>query len=115
MPNTRRRAIFALLLALPIASILATSSAGAGTGKGNAMRVDLRVRAWSGNVQVGSALAGSLGTWQGASNHYFAAWQRCDTSGANCAPTGATGLSYTIPPADAGATLQIVVFATNKN
>lgn len=41
-------------------------------------------------------------------------WQRCDASGANCAGiAGATGQSYVLVPADVGATIRVVVTATN--
>ena len=55
------------------------------------------------------------GTWQGTGpSTYTTVWQRCNSSGAACAPiTGATTSSYTPTAADVGHTFAVVVTATN--
>ena len=55
------------------------------------------------------------GTWRGTgASTYTTVWQRCNSSGASCAPiSGATTSSYTPTAADVGHTLDVVVTATN--
>jgi len=69
----------------------------------------------SGTAQVGATLTASAGTWSGQqpiTETY--AWQRCDATGANClAISGATNATYVPASGDAGATLRVVVSATN--
>jgi GH25 family lysozyme M1 (1,4-beta-N-acetylmuramidase) len=67
----------------------------------------------SGTVQVGQTLTASAGTWNGAPTSYAYQWQRCDATGV-CTPiAGATAATYLLTPGDIGATLEIVVTATN--
>ncbi len=70
----------------------------------------------SGTPQQGRTLTASPGSWGGTQPISYAyQWQRCDTSGANCAAiSGATGTSYTTTSADVGATLEVTVTATNS-
>lgn len=67
--------------------------------------------AWSGQV-----LAGGNGVWSASGPiEYAYAWQRCDTSGAGCAPIrGATAPRYTVADADVGYRLRIAVTASNR-
>ena len=54
--------------------------------------------------------------WDGSAPIDFSyQWQRCDSSGANCTGiAGASGQSYLLAPADVGATIRVVVTATNS-
>ncbi|HZD87041.1 MAG TPA: hypothetical protein VE088_03440 [Gaiellaceae bacterium] len=68
----------------------------------------------SGSLQVGSTLTASQGTWSGSPTGYAFAWSRCDANGDSCARIdGATGATYKLTQAEAGATLRISVVATN--
>jgi hypothetical protein len=68
----------------------------------------------SGSAVVSQTLTGSTGTWSWAPTSYMYQWRRCDSAGANCANiSGATANSYALQSADAGATLRVVVTATN--
>jgi outer membrane protein assembly factor BamB len=60
--------------------------------------------------------AADVGIWSGLPSAYTYQWELCDSAGANCADiAGATGQSYTPPPADVavGDTLRVKVAATN--
>lgn len=63
----------------------------------------------------GTALGASTGTWDGtATISYTYRWQRCDATGADCVDIGgAVAAAYTPAAADVGATLRVVVEATN--
>lgn len=69
----------------------------------------------SGDAVVGNSLAVDDGVWNGDPPlDYTYQWERCDTSGENCAAIAdATANTYTVDAADAGATLRVVVTATN--
>jgi hypothetical protein len=70
----------------------------------------------TGYVGIGLTLTASTGTWANNPQSFAYAWQRCDPSGNNCAPIGgATSASYTITGADSGATLAVVVTATDAD
>jgi hypothetical protein len=63
---------------------------------------------------IALTLHSSDGTWQGGSTSYTYAWQRCDTTGDNCAAIGgATASTYTVATSDSGSTLRVTVTATN--
>src|SRR5439155_10446484 len=66
--------------------------------------------------QAGQTLTASPGTWTGAQPITFAyQWQRCSSSGSACAAiSGATSPSYAVTSADVGATVRVVVTATNS-
>jgi hypothetical protein len=68
----------------------------------------------TGFARDGEALAASSGVWAGTEPiTYSYAWQRCDATG-NCAViAGATGDRYVVSGNDVGATLRVVVTATN--
>ena len=67
----------------------------------------------SGTAQQGQTLTASSGSWSGSPTGLVYQWARCDASGANCSSIGAAGQSYTPGRADVGATLTVVVIATN--
>jgi hypothetical protein len=69
----------------------------------------------SGTAQQGQTLTAAPGAWSNAPVSFAYQWQRCDANGAACtAIVGATGQSYNIGAADAGATLRVAVTASNK-
>lgn len=70
----------------------------------------------SGSLQVGSKLTASQGTWNGSPTGFAFTWSRCDAKGDSCATIdGATGDTYTLTQADAGAALRVSVAATNAS
>ncbi|MDX6471772.1 MAG: trimeric autotransporter adhesin, partial [Gaiellaceae bacterium] len=70
----------------------------------------------AGSPTEGSTLTASTGTWAGATPMSFAyQWQRCTAAGDGCVSlTGATASSYQLGSADVGATLRVLVTATNS-
>jgi beta-propeller uncharacterized protein DUF5122 len=67
------------------------------------------------NVFEGDHLSTSNGTWKYAGPFTYQ-WQRCDSSGANCAPIdGATAATYTASHDDIGSTIGVVVTTTNPD
>jgi len=69
----------------------------------------------SGRAQVGQVLSASTGSWSGAPTGYAYQWSRCDSSGASCSLIGgATASSYALAGADVGATIRVVVTASNS-
>ena len=66
-------------------------------------------------VQQSVPVTVTNGTWQATGpSTYTTVWQRCNSSGAACAPiSGATTASYTPTAADVGHTLAVIVTATN--
>jgi len=67
-----------------------------------------------GTPQVGQILAATTGSWANAPTSFAYRWQRCDAVGESCADiAGATGPSYTLTAADAGATIRVAVTAAN--
>ncbi len=65
----------------------------------------------TGLAQAGQTLTALVGVWAGvAPLSYVFQWQHCDPAGVVCADiAGATGSTYTVAPADVGATLRVVV------
>jgi hypothetical protein len=69
----------------------------------------------SGSAQDGQTLSASAGSWSGSPTGYSYQWQRCDSGGAGCSNVGgATAATYGLSGADVGATMRIVVTATNS-
>lgn len=69
----------------------------------------------SGTAQSGQTLSTSVGSWSGSPTSYAYQWQQCDSSGAGCSSVaGATAASYALTDADVGATIRVVVTATNS-
>jgi hypothetical protein len=69
----------------------------------------------TGTAQQGQTLTATPGTWSATDATFAYQWQRCDAAGANCANVpGATTSTYAVTTADVGATLHVVVTATNR-
>ena len=70
----------------------------------------------SGAAQQGQTLSASAGTWSNSPTSYAYQWKRCDTSGANkrCDTSGATSASYLLASGDVGATIRVIVTASNS-
>ena len=64
-------------------------------------------------LQQGDNLTVTQGTWDGTQTSITETWEDCDSTGANCAPNGASGTSYTLTSADVGHTIVVVETATN--
>jgi glucose/arabinose dehydrogenase/PKD repeat protein len=69
----------------------------------------------NGVTRVGNLLVTSEGSWTGSVPLYFSyQWVRCDADGEQCVPIAkATDSTYLLAPLDFGATLRVVVTATN--
>jgi predicted actin-binding protein len=68
----------------------------------------------SGTAQQGQTLTLSPGSWTESPTSYSYQWQRCDSTGANCAAiSGAIASAYTLAGADVGATARVTVTASN--
>jgi prepilin-type N-terminal cleavage/methylation domain-containing protein len=68
----------------------------------------------SGTAQDTQTLTASQGTWLHGPTGYTYQWQRCNAAGASCADiASATSNTYVVIPTDVGATLRVVVSATN--
>jgi hypothetical protein len=69
----------------------------------------------TGTAQQGQTLTATAGTWTAPDATFAYQWQRCDAAGANCADVpGAKTQTYAVTAADVGATLHVVVTATNR-
>jgi hypothetical protein len=69
----------------------------------------------SGSAQQGQTLSASSGSWTGSPSSYAYQWRRCDSSGGNCTSiSDATASSYTLASSDVGATIRVVVTASNS-
>jgi hypothetical protein len=79
--------------------------------------VNTAVPTISGTASFGSTLTASSGTWTGTPTPtYTYQWDQCDASGQSCSGIpGATGTSYTTQAGDVGATLMVIVTATNSS
>lgn len=76
--------------------------------------VDTSAPTIGGVLRQGQMVTVSSGWGGDGEIDYAYQWQRCDASGASCAPIGtATAQSYVLAAADVGATLRVVVIATN--
>lgn len=71
----------------------------------------------SGTTTEGQTLTVSSGSWSGATPFtYTYQWERCDTSGNNCAAIGgATAASYKLTSSDVGKTMRVNVTAKNSS
>jgi len=68
----------------------------------------------SGTPQVGQTLTAGTGSWAGSPTSFAYQWQRCNAGGTGCVDVaGATATTYVLGTADAGATIRVVVTATN--
>jgi RHS repeat-associated protein len=70
----------------------------------------------SGTATDGQTLSADKGTWTGSTPISYAyQWQRCDSSGANCADiAGASAQTYGLVSADVGSKVRVVVTGTNS-
>ena len=70
----------------------------------------------SGTAQDGQTLSGDPGSWSGTQPISYAyQWRRCDSAGSGCSDIGgATTKTYTLTSADVGATIQVLVEASNS-
>jgi hypothetical protein len=121
---TRRFIPRLLGAAATIAAIVAALTAVAGTGfaqtsaaQANYAPVNTAAPTISGTPQTGQTLTASQGTWTSDTQPtYTYQWQRCDSSGNNCAAiTGATSTTYTVQDADLGKTIRVTVTAKNSS
>ena len=69
----------------------------------------------SGSAQQGKTLTEAHGAWTGNPTSYAYQWQRCDSTGANCAAiSGATVQTYVLVAADVGRTIRVQETASNE-
>jgi hypothetical protein len=105
-------------------SVTATNSFGSSTASSNPTTVvqaasmaptNTSPPTISGTAQEGQVLNALPGGWNGTQPiTYTYQWQRCDTSGANCAAiAGATSAAYLVTSTDVGTTLRVGVVASN--
>ena len=86
---------------------------GGGTIPTASAPVDQSLPVVVGSAVVGQTLTVKAGSWSGAPT-LGEQWQRCDSSGGNCADiVGATGSSYVLVGADVGSTVRVNETATN--
>jgi hypothetical protein len=105
-----------------VVSVTATNSLGSSVANSAATAVvasspvNTGVPSISGTATQGSQLTASPGTWTGVPAPAFAyQWTDCDSAGANCKSiSGATHSTYTLAGSDVGATLRVVVVASNS-
>jgi len=101
--------------------VTATNAAGSASSRSTATKVIgerpalLRPPGIGGVPEVGRVLTADPGSWTGSSPMGFTyQWQRCDTSGAGCAPiVGATTKKHVVDGDDLGHRLRVTVTATN--
>lgn len=68
----------------------------------------------SGTAQVGQTLTAGTGTRAGSPTSFGFQWQRCSASGMSCVDiAGAASGTYVLVAPDAGATIRVIVTATN--
>jgi hypothetical protein len=69
----------------------------------------------SGTVAQGQTLTSTTGVWESPPASFRYQWERCDSAGMTCTNVpGATGVTYVVTPADAGATLRVTVTGTSR-
>ena len=97
-----------------LAIFVVTAAAGGAPGQG--VPSNLTPPSISGTPQVGSLLTATAGTWDGKRLTYAYQWLRCDSTGAGCSSIGAANATtYRPSSADVGATLRVLVTASNRN
>ncbi|HEY8030212.1 MAG TPA: hypothetical protein VIE38_11940 [Gaiellaceae bacterium] len=108
---TRLLLVAALVLTFGVAPSLAGDARSTGTPPSNTAAPTI-----SGTTMAGSALTATSGSWSGDTPMtYTFVWERCDSSGGNCANiAGATASTYTLTLADVGSTLIVAVTAHNS-
>jgi hypothetical protein len=69
----------------------------------------------SGTAKAGQTLVATPGQWTGSPDNIAYQWQRCESTGSNCAPvSGAMSQSYGVGAGDVGATIRVRVTAFNS-
>jgi GH25 family lysozyme M1 (1,4-beta-N-acetylmuramidase) len=100
-------------------SATAVSPASVAVGSGGSAATRLAALAppqVSGSAVAGQTLSAAVGTWSGSPTSFALQWRRCDGFGSACvAVNGATGSSYALTPTDIGATISLLVTATNSS
>jgi hypothetical protein len=100
------------LIATDVAPLIAATAEHVGAGLSP---INIAPPTVSGTAQQGQPLTAAPGAWSNPPVSFAYQWQRCDAGGAACTLIpGATGQSYNVGAADAGATLRVAVTATNK-
>ena len=101
-------------------TVTATNTVGNGTATSaqtavvNGVPANTTLPSISGNPFTGQTLTANNGVWTGAPTNFAYQWRRCDATGQNCADiVPAAAQTYTVQAADAGATLRVVVTASN--
>jgi hypothetical protein len=105
--------------------VTAVNSEGAGTALSNPTPTVVRAGPQSprntvtptisGNAQQDQSLTANPGSWAGTQPIQIAfRWRRCDANGGACVNTGVTTSTYKLGAADVGATIRVVVTATNS-
>ena len=84
-------------------------------GGGGSVPVNSTPPTISGLAQQGQTLSATTGTWTGSPTSFSYQWQRCNSSGASCAPISGAAATATYPlaTADVGQTVRVAVTATN--
>jgi hypothetical protein len=84
------------------------------TGTGTPTFTNTVAPSITGTATIGSTLTRVAGTYTLTPTTNTVAWQKCDTTGANCvAISGATGNTYVVLATDAGSRIRILETATN--
>jgi Polysaccharide lyase len=111
------RPIATALTAAVVTVVLLTGTASGGSSPpGKQPPVDVTPPSINGNAQVKSLLTATPGTWTGKSLRYAYQWLRCGSTGASClAITGASAQTYSVSTTDSGATVRVIVTASNRN
>jgi hypothetical protein len=84
-------------------------------GGGGGVPVNTGLPVVSGSTVSGQTLSASTGSWTNAPTSYAYQWRRCDSAGAACVNVGAGASSYVLSAADVGATVRVVVTASNAS
>lgn len=109
--------VLAIVGARPIAPIDSASLARIVQGhvRQQLTPVDVVPPSIAGTADVGQTLTVTPGTWSNPDVELAYQWQRCDGTGANCAPiAGATSTTYTVVATDVGSTFAVVETATDR-
>jgi hypothetical protein len=110
-PPQLNRVIWILVaLVLPVS----ISSAASGQAPGRKAPSNTSPPTISGTAQLGQTLSADPGSWSGPGITFSYQWQRC-VSGTCATVAGATVQTYVPASSDVGATMVVVVKASNKN
>lgn len=108
--------VLAVLVVMLVSLPLNAGAQGTDTAPGQQPPVNLTDPSISGTAVEGQTLTADSGNWSGPSITYGYQWQRCSTSGDACSSVdGAVDSTYGLGSSDVGATISVVVTASNKN